>query len=164
MAMLASARLTKRRANGMQDRLVEVPVKNGYTLYIGGLVSVDSSGYAVPAGITAAVGERIVGVCEGSAVGQVAPGQSVAQPSAGATGAVIANVGVGEYALDIDSNSPVTIADLFKGVFVTDDHTISRVGSGVRGFAGKLTGIEQYSPTGTQAWVDIGVYVPTGTY
>jgi len=162
MAMLASARLTKRRANGQQDRLVEVQVKNGYTLYIGGIVAVDSSGYAVPASGT--LGERTVGVCEGSAVGQQAPGQSVAQPSAGATGSVVANVGVGEYALDIDSNSPVTYADMFKGVYITDDHTISRVGSGARPFAGKMTGLEQYSPTGTQVIVDLGVYVPTGTY
>ena len=161
MAALTGGRLTRKRADGT-DKLIEVKVQQGFTLYIGGIVCWDSTGFGVPGAATA--GLRVIGVLDGSAVGVAAPGQSVAQGSAGATGAVIANVSVGQFALDIDANSPVTDADLGKGVFITDDHTISKVGSGVRPFAGKLTWLEQYSPTGTQAWVSLGEYVPTGTY
>ncbi len=159
---LSAGRLTRRRLNSQANDLIEVKVKNGYTLYIGGVVCWDTDGYGVPGASTN--GLRVVGVAISAATGQQAPGQSIALASGGQTGTVVANVGVGEFALDISSASPVTDADLGKPVYLVDDHTIARVASGVRPFAGKLVGIEQYSPTGTQAWVALGEYVPTGTY
>lgn len=161
MAALTTGRLTQQKADGIHDKLIPVKVKNGYTLFIGGIVVVDLTGYGRPANGT--TGMRAIGVCQGNALGVQAPTDRVAQASGGATGTVIANVAVGEFLLNIDSSDPVTDADIMKYVYLVDDQTISRTsGGGAQSLAGRLTGLETMFPTGTGAWVQIGVGVPTG--
>lgn len=149
---------TPQRADGNQDKLIPVFVKNGYTLYIGGIVCSDTTGYGVPG--ASATGLRPIGVCREAAFG--VPGESAALGSAGATGSVVANVAVGQFLLNNDTTNPLTQADLYKTCWMVDDQTVCGAGGGAgKSPLGRFTGFEQLSPTGIGCWVEIGIAVPT---
>jgi len=106
------------------------PVKASTKIYQGTLVSIDSTGYAVPA--SAAGTQKVVGVCLGPGdaglVGDV-------DNSTGANAAQLVRVGFGAY--PFVANSAITITDMMKPVYAVDDSTIDLSDSGgTRPFAG----------------------------
>lgn len=157
---LSTGRLTSQRADGNENKLIPVFVKNGYTLFIGSVVCLDTTGYAVPG--SSATGLRAVGVCRENAQGVVAPSDRVALGSAGATGSAIANVAVGQFLLNNDTTNPLTQFDVYKSCWLVDDQTVCGAGGGSgKTVAGRFTGFEQLAPTGIGCWVEIGIAVPT---
>ena len=153
MSQLTMARLTPQRLDATYDTLTSVPLASGATVFVGGVVVVQS-GYG-KRGQTA-TGLKAVGVL-------VNQPQGVSAPSVTSTlqGFPRVNVCVGTFKLDIDPLDPVTQADLLTGVYLTDDQTICRSPSGGKSFAGLLVDIDDSSaPDGPGAWVKFG-FLPT---
>lgn len=114
------------------------------TLYAGGLVSINSSGYLQAA--TASGTQIVVGVSRKY------------QVNSGSAGAATQEVGVGLFAFDIGTSGDVlTIANAMTDVYVIDDHTVGATSnSGARPRAGYLVTV-----VGNQAFVMVGVATPT---
>lgn len=154
MAALTKARQTPQKLDGTFVTLVDGGVKTSTTLFVGGIVCADSTGYFVPASAT--TGLVAVGVLtSGQPFG--IPGVSVT--NSGASGALVVNVAPGVYKFDIDGSDPVTIANNMTTVYLTDDHTICATATG-KSAAGQMVGIDDAtSPTGAGVWVSIGASV-----
>lgn len=171
MAALDKPRVTPQRYNTQFGNIQSIPVKTSTTIYVGAVVAVDSTGYALPAQAGTFMRE-VVGVLGNSAFGR--PGPTVvgaAGTSQAPTGSVLAQIQLGEFHLDIDTSETPALnqGDVGKLVFAVDDHTVSRAssgGSGPRLAAGILREVTNgSSPQGTGAWVGLGappVAVPTG--
>ncbi len=173
MAALDKGRNTPQRYNSQFGTLQSLPVKTSSTLYVGGIVAVDNTGYAFPGpGTGAGTGVRaIIGVLDNQP-GAVLPTASVAGPagtSASPTGSVLVNVKIGQFHVDIDTAETPALnqADVGKLVFLVDDHTVSRASGPLgRPACGILREVTNgSSPQGTGAWVDLGLpntVAPTG--
>ena len=99
------------------------------TFYHNGLVAVNAAGYLVPA--TSAAGLRVVGIADLQGLPRVV---SSAPPGAAV---VIVMTGIFPFASG-GSTDQVTQADETNDVYVLDDQTISRLGTGGRPIAGQL--------------------------
>ncbi len=118
--------------------------KASKVFYNGALVAVDTGGYLVPANKTA--GQRVVGVCDlDNLTSKDTTGTS--------DGDVVIKVkaGVFPFACGTSTNA-LTIADLYKQVYVEDDQTVNRLPGTTAVVAGYLVKVE-----GTQFFVAVGV-------
>lgn len=171
MAALTNPRTTPQRLNGQFGTIQSVAVKTATTIYVGAVVAVDNTGYALPAQAGTFM-RAVVGVLGNSSFGR--PGPTVvgaAGTTQSPTGSVLAQISLGEFHLDLDTSETPALnnGDIGKLVFMVDDHTVSRAssgGSGPRLAAGILREVTSgSSPQGTGAWVGLGappVAVPTG--
>lgn len=124
----ATADINTPRRDGRQ---YSFPLAAAQIIYAGAIVALNASGYAVPAANTA--GLKVVG----RATEQV-------DNSGGAAGDLSVPVDAGVFGL---SYSGLTIADIGKDVYISDDNTVAASGDV---FAGKLVDLDD-----TYAWISI---------
>ncbi len=103
----------------------------GGTIYAGGLTAVDSNGKAVAAAPTS--GAVVVGV---------------AQNTASSGGKVDVRRGV--FPFEVVSGASITLADVGKTVYVTDDATVTPVSSGAAVKAGTVFDVDAEG-----VWVEV---------
>jgi hypothetical protein len=124
-----------------------IPVEAAVIVYVGALAAINAAGNLVPASDTAAL--RVLGRCEGM------PGPGLtgldANNSAGAAGAISANVKQGVFKYDNYATDPVVAADIGKTCYVFDDATV-RHATGTNSIkAGIVMGLDD---AGLSVWVD----------
>lgn len=110
MAALAANRTFKRA--GTVRRLTKVPVAANAVIWLGAIVAINASGYAVPASDTAAL--KVVGICWASSVNN----------TGGANGALTIDVAEGDFDM-VNAGGAVTQASALKGVYVSDDQSVT---------------------------------------
>jgi hypothetical protein len=140
MAALSASRNTPEWNGAPRYHLGVIGVEASTSIYLGGMVAVDASGYAVPAQAVSGTGNlrklRIVGICEYVYAGGIVPpginalnqtGNGALFPAAtgtlGAAGAISIGVAAGIFGMDCDNT--VTTANIGQVVFATDDHTVT---------------------------------------
>lgn len=132
MTALNKDRNTARR----EGDIVVDPVLAAKKIFGGSIVAVDANGYAQPAADTA--GLKVRGVAE-----------EQADNSAGASGAKTIRVRRGVFKF---AATGLTIADVGKPVFVSDDQTVSVAATTNNVCAGIMVDID----SATEAWVAVG--------
>jgi len=159
MALLQTARNTP--TLGRRVEMLPQPVEAATSIFVGGLIALDASGFAVPCQVFGGSPLdvlTVVGLCGGLYLGF--PGEnplnvsSLFIPSSqlvrGAAGAVKTHVWRGVFLLNINSTD-ITQADVGKKCYATDDHTVSdNDDSSARPLVGTIMGLE-----GGQVWVDV---------
>lgn len=116
---LTQDRLTKTRSGGSRSFVVAT----GATIYAGGLVCINSSGYAVPA--TTATGLKCVGVSA----------EQILSAAAGTRVLVHDDIAC----LKNSATDPVALADITADSYIVDDETVAKTnGTSTRSVAGKI--------------------------
>lgn len=123
MAALAANRTFKRA--GTVRRLTKVPVAANAVFWLGAIVAINASGYAVPASDTAAL--KVLGVCWATP----------ANNTGGANGAVFIDVAEGDFEMS-NAAGAVTQASLFKGVYVADDQSVTTAAAAANDILGGI--------------------------
>lgn len=153
MAALTTPRLTPQKLDGQYGTKVgPVGVKASTTLYLGGVVCMDPTGYVTPGSTGASL------ICMGVLTNQ--PNQ-VPQGSVvnnGANGAVLVEVDQGVFFLDNNPSFPITATEIGHACLLDDDHTVSKLSpaNASRCIAGTVVGV---NATGTSEPVGVGVWV-----
>ncbi len=136
MTALAAGRLTPRRGDTAVIDLLSYPMESATTVYAGGIVALNTSGYLVPA--SADVTLKVVGVAQETVV------------NAGAAAAKKCPVRRGTFAFaSAGSGDQLAQDDVGKVVYAQDDQTVALLGT-ARPVAGKLV---EY--TDSLFWVEI---------
>jgi len=134
MSALTKPRNTPRRGPSLHS--VSVFLKDGYSVFVGGLVALDGvDGYAVPgAKRTGLIAAGIYAPKSGSVL-------SGSASEAVADGATEIDLDCGLFDLDNGSSSDhCTIADVGALAYMLDDHTVSRLSSGASA-AGRIVAV-----------------------
>jgi hypothetical protein len=170
------ARLTPSRGGNGPD-FEDYPVYQSVAIYLGTMVAINSSGYAVP--FTATTGLKSAGIARllvrGPNGGAIVPDLGVIDNTSGSSGDVWVRVEKGAsraFALDNSDVAPVSRANIGDLVYAEDDRTISRTSqSSTLSPCGILEdyvaaagpGSEQQQGVATP-WVTVGSYaqVPNG--
>ena len=120
----------------------DYPVLAATTIYAGGMVAIDATGYAIPAELTAGI--KIVGVA-----------REYVDNSAGADAAKNVRVHAGMAVwYDNDTTNAVDQADLGDVCYVFDDETVrDYVGGGVNVIAGTVMDLD--ATKGVLVWIDL---------
>jgi hypothetical protein len=151
MAALTNSRNTPEMADGGRMRVI--PVEANTTVFLGSMVAIDASGFAVPASATTTTAntQRIAGRAE--RVHDGIPGENaVNNPGAAGAISVVARKGVFMF----DQDGSIAAAQVGTVCFAIDDHTVTAAdragGAGVQqdAAAGQVVAID---PSG-QVWVD----------
>ena len=130
MTALAQERLTD--FYGVVPARRTVPVKAATKGYKGGMVGIDSSGNAMPAGLLAGGTVRVVGKAESSY-----------DNSAGAAGDISVVASPGVYKFLNHGADLVTAADVGADCYVVDDQTVAKTsGTNTRAVAGKVQQVD----------------------
>jgi len=132
MAALSATRDTKKRQGGS----VEIGVASGVTIWQGGMVAINASGDAVPAGSAAA---------KGKAVGRAA--QTVTGGATAGAVTVVADKGI--FAYQSNSANPVTRASRGATAYALDDQTVSSLDT-LATIAGTV-----FDADDTGVWIDM---------
>lgn len=154
MGALTQPRLTPHQLDAFYPQTGSVGMASGATVFVGGLmvgktVGTGSALRGVPGQI--GTGLRVLGVVGNQK--NLIPGPSYTSVSDGSPSLEFDR---GAFKFDIDSTDPVTLADLYNLVYITDDHTICRSWVGGKSAAGILVGIDDFTdPNGAGAWVEI---------
>ncbi len=152
MAALTTPRLTPYKADGSLNQIGPVGVAAATTLYLGGVVCLNSAGNAVPGSTGASL------ICMGVLLNQpnVVPAGSVV--NSGAANATQIQIDQGTFFLDNDPAAPLTAADIGHACLLNDDRTVSHLGpsNASRCIAGTVVGI---NATGTSEPIGVGVWV-----
>lgn len=151
MALLTASRNTPEMADG--GRLRVFGVEANTNLYLGGMLAIDASGYAVPASATTTTANalKIIGRVE-RVVHGIPGANALNNPGAAGAISVAARKGVFMY----DQDNSITVAALGQVCFAIDDHTVTAAdrasGASVQQYAaaGQVVAID---PSG-QVWVD----------
>jgi len=143
---LSKPRLTPKRADGTY-RIDQLGLKGSTTVYIGGLICVDSSGYAVP-GATA-TGLHAIGILTNDQP-DFLPGSTIV--NSGSNGAKTINVERGLWKLDNSGTDPVSVANNGTSIYIEDDHTVCATATG-KSIAGAMVGIDADGGV----WVSVGL-------
>jgi hypothetical protein len=138
MALLSTSRNTPELSDG--GRIIQIGVEAATSIYVGGMVSIDANGYAVPAqpyGAAPLNVLTVMGVCEYVYAGGVLPpglnalnlaANALLYPqvsNVGAAGAIAVGVRrIGVFAFDYDATI-TGVTNLGPLVFANDDHTVS---------------------------------------
>jgi hypothetical protein len=149
---LSTGRLTPQRGGAPFPSSIPLGVKASATLYIGGIVCTDATGYAVPGSATTGL------TCWG--IFREQPGAVPSDRVAGGStsGSQVINVARGEFKLDNSSGDPLAITDLGAAVYIEDDQTVCKTGTG-KSLAGTMTGLDASTDpqSGAGVWVMLGV-------
>jgi len=133
---LAADRVTRDKASG--ERSYEVAATT--TIYLGGLVCVNTTGYLVPAAATASY--IVVGVA-----------REQIDNSAGSDGDLICRVAAGgSYEITNSGTNAVAQADIGRVCYVEDDETVADENGGSSVIAGT---VDEIDPVTSQIWVSI---------
>ena len=130
MAALTQERDTKRRTGD----LLSLPVAAAKTIYAGSLVARDADGNATP-------GAAVTGI---TGVGRAA---DTYDNSAGAAGAISAEIHRGIFAFANSTTAALARADIGNVCYIEDDQTVAKTGSAT---AGTVFDVDQYG-----VWVDL---------
>lgn len=130
---LSAARTTVSNKGPIKNR-IGYKTKATKVFYNGALVAVDTGGYLVPA--TTTVGQRVVGVVD---LGNLTSKDTTGESDGDTTLEVIS--GIFPFASGTSTDA-LTIADLEKFVYVSDDQTVARLPGSGRPIAGILKKIE----------------------
>ncbi len=139
MAALTASRNTPEWTGTPRFHMGLIGVEASTSIYVGSMVAIDASGYAVPAQVIGASPKtklRIVGICEYVYAGGILPpgidalnqtGNGTLFPGAtgtvGTAGAISVGVVSGIFGMDVDSTiSAVNVGEL---CFAVDDHTVT---------------------------------------
>jgi len=138
--MTALAKDRNTRIRGEITSLREYKVAASTKIYKGGMVALNSAGYAVPAANTA--GLRVIGICE-----------EQADNSAGAAGAIDVKVMRGLFEL-ANGTQALALAQIDSPCLVQDDQTVGKGGAATtKGIiAGTFKGLD---PSTSLPWVDM---------
>lgn len=149
MAALTTGRRTPFQAN--PTTFIEIPMAASTTLFKGGVVCKNSSGYAVPGAVSTTL--KAIGILVDQNDGL--PVESIT--NSGANGAVTVRVARG-IALLNNGTTAITQADVGSLCYLTDDNTVaSDNGGATRSACGRIIGLEPSTgPSGAGVWVDIG--------
>jgi hypothetical protein len=142
---LTKPRLTPKRADGTY-RIDQLGLKTSTTVFVGGLICVDSTGYAVP-GATA-TGLHAIGILTNDQP-DFLPGPSFT--NSGASGSKTINVERGVFKLDNSGTDPVSVANNGAEISIEDDHTVCATATG-KSIAGTQVGMDADGGV----WVAIG--------
>jgi len=140
MAALSASRNTPEYTGSQRYHMGLIGVEASTSIYVGGMVAIDASGYAVPAqamsGTTTLRKLHVVGICEYVyAGGTVPPGVNAlnqtgngslfpaATGTLGTAGAISVGIANGIFGMDVDTT--VTTANIGEMVYAADDHTVS---------------------------------------
>lgn len=151
MASLTANRPTDRQGgtdSGVVVNRVAIPVADNVHIYQGGLVQVNGSGYATPAG-TATQADSHTFITAGRAY------EEYDNTVVGHTlGALTAQIDQGAFGWDILGSDTVAQANVLQNVYAEDDHTVRAGSNGsTRAVAGKLLAVLTLPEFGTQAIV-----------
>lgn len=126
-----------------KGEIYEDDVYQSTTIYGGGMVVFNATGYLVPGS---------------TATGLIAAGVATQQAdnSAGSSGDIKCKYRRGPHSfVNSAGGDEITIAEIGDVCFIVDDQTVAKTdGSGTRSAAGKILGIDEYG----QVIVEIGVY------
>lgn len=136
MAALQADRNTPMKA---PERLIVLKAAASTTIYAGGLVSVNATGYAIPAADAAST--RVMGRAE-----------RFIDNSAGADGDLDCVVRVAVFKLENSAGAALTLADVGKDVMVEDDQTVALTSANSI-VAGQLEEIDEDGGV----WVAVGL-------
>ena len=129
-ALTRSTKAPQLHGSAIDPGKLTLQVKASTVIFQGSIVCVDSTGYAVPGS---------------TATGLVAVGRAeeTVDNSAGSSGDKTVEVSRGVFAYDNSgTEDEITIAELFREVFIVDDHTVAKTdGSSTRSRAGTVYGI-----------------------
>ncbi len=158
MSALGTGRKTDQMGIAVEPTEMTFGMAASTTIYIGSMVAINASGYAVPASADASL--KIVGCATGPTAGL--PGASVVSTSV--AGATNINVRRGVFFFENSaSTDAITIAHVGRLCYVVDDQTVALTsGGGVRPVAGTIMGVStstdlQIAPTGAGVFVQLGV-------
>lgn len=160
--MLTQPRFTPQRMDSGYMNTEVVAMASGATLFVGALVCLQNVGTGSSARAVrgqVATGLRAIGIMDNQP--HLIPKGSYTSTQDGFPKVQIRK---GCFKLDISSSDPVTEQDLYKAVYVLDDHTIAKTSGGnARSLAGVLQKIDNSTdPTGAGAWVDVGALPSSG--
>jgi hypothetical protein len=124
-----------------EGKEVAYPVAASTTIYNGGMVAVNTSGYAVPAATTA--GYKVVGVA-----------REQVDNSSGSNGDLLVRVSKGgAYEMENSATNAVAQADVGRICYVEDDETVADENGGSSVVAGIVDSIDLST---SKIWVSIG--------
>lgn len=134
MAALTAPRSTVARSGDLR----EPPVKAATTIYLGAMVAIDSSGWAVPASAVAT--QKVIGRAE-----------SAGANATGANGDILVRVGAGIYRwANSSAGDAITRADIGADCYAVDDQTVAKTSAtNTRPRAGKIFDVDA-----SGVWVD----------
>jgi len=152
MAALSASRNTPEWSGSRRQHYGLLGVEASTNIYVGGMVAMDASGYAVPASAVATL--KVLGICESVYAGGTMPpgvnalnqtGNGSLYPGAtgvlGAAGAISVGVVRGVFGMDHDGSVVATVIGSL--VYALDDHTVSTsTGAGANPVAGTLIAID----------------------
>lgn len=146
MTALAAAKAIVSWDAGPLPATFDAKVKTATTIYQGGLVAADSTGYAVPAATSTT--HYVLGVAQ----------ESVANAGASGTLNVTVQTGVFKF-VNSAGGDAITITEIGHVVFVVDDQTVAKTdGTGTRSRAGTVVWVDTDG-----VWVAVNPYgIPTG--
>lgn len=158
---LSTGRKTDQLGTQVEPTEMTLPMAGSSTkIYIGSMVAINASGYAVPA--SADVTLTVIGCAVGPGGSAGLPGSFVL--NSGSNGDVNINVRRGAFKYENSSaGDAITIASVGKTCYVVDDQTVALTSSGgTRPIAGTVMGVDtssnlQLAPTGTGVFVMLGV-------
>lgn len=135
---LSAPRYIQQRADSDLNNFITLGVKTSTTLYVGGIVCTDSSGYAVP-GATA-TGLKAWGILGRTPLSSPIQGSVT---NSGSSGAINVDVFQGAFYLDNSGSDPVSITNIGTLVYMSDDHTVCATnGSSTRSVLGEMLGLD----------------------
>jgi hypothetical protein len=163
MAALTKGRETSRMGDQVLPNLVGVPLKAGAKIFIGGLVCVDSSGFAV-AGSTATdqVPLGVAARVQPDAVKGGIPGVAVDNTS-GSNGDLTVNVLCGVF--KFENGDTIAQANVGQACYIVDDQTVAKSSAtNSRSVAGTIVQVDSAtdatSNSGAGVWVAVGKESP----
>lgn len=135
---LTAPRYIQQRADSDLNNFVTLGVKTGTTLFVGGIVCTDSTGYAVPG--QTATGLKAWGILGRTPLSVPIQGSVT---NSGASGAISVDVLQGAFYLDNSGTDPVSITNIGALVYMSDDHTVCATnGSSTRSVLGEMLGLD----------------------
>lgn len=160
MSALTTPRSTKPRGSMPIPQLMEPGVKGGSKCIQGGIIVIDSSGYATP--MTAAAGLIALGICVpklaggSTATAGAVPTAGIDDNTGGASGALTTQVIPGIWKLTNGLTTDKVLAtDIGNDCFGLDDNTVGRTDKG--GTLSRVGKIIDIDDGGLSVWVCIGV-------
>ena len=176
MAGLSTSRNTPELSDG--GRIIQIGVEAATSIYVGGMVALDSNGYAVPAQVYGAAPLAaliVMGVCEYVYAGGVlAAGLNALNTSANAVlypqvtgvgnaGAIAVGVRrIGAFGFDFDGT--ITAAtNIGPLVFANDDHTVS-LADGSGGTTVANTTSKTFTASGTTQLIVLNPFIQPGSF
>lgn len=146
-ALTASKKVPQYGAGNPLVLGLSLPMKASTKIFNGGLVGIDSSGNAMPAGLLAGGTVRVLGVADAEV-----------DNSSGAAAARSVPIRRGAFVFkNSTAGDAITKAEVGSAVYVVDDQTVAKTnGTSTRALAGICIGLDD---NGSDVIVEVGVHL-----